>query len=339
MTESSYIAAHSFAFSVPPRRVSNDDLSTLMDTSDEWIRQRTGIAQRYWVDPPTTTSDLGVASARQSCTGQPDALIAATLSPDYCFPGIGVLIQHKLGLPPIPAFDVRNQCCGFLYALQMAQAFIAASMYQRILVVGAEVHSTGLDVSTRGRDIAVLFGDGAGSCIVERGNSSQAEHFEVIGFELHGDGKYASELWCEHPGSAHFPVRITRELVESGKIFPAMNGKKVFEHAVRGMTEVSRSLLTSHGLSPSDVRLVVPHQANLRINQLVGSELGLPADRVFNTIQEFGNTTAATIPIGLTKALQARLLQQGDLVLLCAFGSGFTWGAGLLRYHSALPER
>lgn len=336
MTATPRALVHSFSYAVPPRVVTNDELSKLMDTSDEWIRQRTGIQQRYWAEPPLTTSDLGSQSAQRTlglCGAPVDAIIAATLSPDYCFPGIGVLIQNKLELPPIPAFDVRNQCSGFLYALQMAQAFTLAGTYDRTLVVGAEIHSTGLDISTRGRDIAVLFGDGAGSCVVDYGQGlpSGARALEILGLELHSDGKYVRELWCEHPGSSVFPVRITREMIDEGRIFPAMNGRKVFEHAVRGMTEVSRSLLAQHGLTPADIKLVVPHQANLRINQMVGNELGVPAERVFNTIQEFGNTTAATIPIGLTKALEGCHISLGDHILLCAFGSGFTWGAGLLR--------
>ncbi len=310
----------------------------MMDTSNEWIVQRTGIESRYWVESPTTTSDLATQAARGSLDRSPgavEAIIAATLSPDYSFPGIGVSVQHKLGLPPVPAFDVRNQCCGFLYGLEMADALVQVGKYRRILVVGAEVHSTGLDMSTRGRDIAVLFGDGAGSCIVEGVEDSRSETrpqaLEIIGSELHSDGAHVEELWCEHPGSAHFPTRITQELVAEGKVFPLMNGRKVFEHAVKRMTEVSMSLLSRHGLSAADVNLFVPHQANLRINSLVASQLGLREDQVWNTIQNFGNTTAATIPIGLSCAFEAGRLEPGQIVLSAAFGSGFTWGATLLK--------
>lgn len=329
------VSIHSFAREIPPRKVTNDDLAQRMDTSDEWIQKRTGIQTRYWVDAPTTTSDLGAASARQSleAAGNPsiDAIIAATLSPDYNFPGIGVQLQHKLGLDTVPAYDVRDQCSGFLYSLEMAGAFIESGVYQRILVVGAEVHSTGLDITTRGRDIAVLFGDGAGSCIVERAGSSKGSSpsFFLRGTELHSEGTFADQLWCEHPGSAYFPIRISAELVEQARIFPAMNGKLVFEHAVRRMVEVSQNLLARLECSPSEIRLLIPHQANLRINSLVAKQLGLSEEQVFNTIQQYGNTTAATIPIGFSHAVQEQKLNSGDKILSAAFGSGFTWGAAL----------
>jgi 3-oxoacyl-[acyl-carrier-protein] synthase-3 len=225
-----------------------------------------------------------------------------------------------------------------LYAIQLAGALVQAQNYRRILVVGAEVHSTGLDISTRGRDIAVLFGDGAGSCLVEAvddaGSTAQnhiAGSLELIGTELHSDGAFVRELWCEHPGSAHFPTRITPELVSEGRVYPLMNGRKVFEHAVRAMTEVSRSLLEAKEFSPKDVSLFVPHQANIRINSMVAAQLGLSESQVWNTIEQYGNTTAATIPIGISAAQQAGRLAAGDLVLSAAFGSGFTWGAALFR--------
>lgn len=325
---------------VSGRLVTNDELGTLMDTSDAWISQRTGIRTRYWVEAPTTTSDLALAAARRSLDAwggeaqSIDAIVAATLSPDYDFPGIGVLLQHKLGLPPVPAFDVRAQCSGFLYGLQMALAFVRAGVYRRVLLVGAEVHSTGLDISTRGRDVAVLFGDGAGSCIVERRDDAPSgSSFEVLGIELHGDGAYAQELWCEHPGSAHFPTRLTPDMVAKGATFPRMNGRKVFEHAVRGMTEVSRSLLRSLSIDISQIGLFVPHQANLRINQMVAEQLGLSSSQVFNTIERYGNTTAATIPIGMSEAGAQGRVTPEMLVLNAVFGSGFTWGAALLRAH------
>lgn len=331
---------------VPPRCVTNHELSKLMDTSDEWIVQRSGIKTRYWVDAPTTTSDLGFAAAQQSLKkwaaskGAPagrapspvDAIIAATTSPDYSFPGIGVSIQHKLGLPAIPAFDVRNQCSGFLYSLELAESLILAGKYQTILVIGAEVHSTGLDISTRGRDMAVLFGDGAGSCLVSRlADAPEPGALEVLGSELHSDGAYLRELWCEHPGSAHFPTRVTPDLLTEGRFFPQMNGRKVFEHAVRSMSEVSLSLLTKLGLTPKDVGLFVPHQANLRINSAIASHLGLGESQVFSTIETYGNTTAATIPIGMTKAFEAGRILPGQVILSAAFGSGFTWGATVFR--------
>jgi 3-oxoacyl-[acyl-carrier-protein] synthase-3 len=329
-------SAHSFAMFVPPRCVTNEELATLMETSDEWITQRSGIKTRYWAEPPTTTSDLGLAAARQTLQRagecKVDAIIAATLSPDYSFPGIGVSIQHKLGLPPVPAFDVRNQCSGFLYSLELAESLIVSGKYQNVLVVGAEVHSTGLDVSTRGRDLAVLFGDGAGSCLVSPVKSSPPlQGLEILGSELHSDGAHVQELWCEHPGSAHFPTRVTEDLFSDGKLFPRMNGRKVFENAVRSMTEVSRSLLSQLGISVSEVGLFVPHQANLRINTAVAEHLGLAREQVFSTIQTYGNTTAATVPIGITKAYEAGLIRPGQVILSAAFGGGFTWGATVFR--------
>lgn len=327
---------HSFGMAVPPRKVTNDDLAQWMDTSDEWITKRTGIQTRFWVDGTVTTSDLAVQSAKQSIqqsdTQNIDAIIAATLSPDYCFPGIGTLIQDKLNLSNVPAFDLRNQCSGFLYGLELAGSLIKTGQYQHILLVGAEVHSTGLDVSTRGRDIAVLFGDGAGSCIVANPQQQPPPlSFSLLGSELHSDGSFAQELWCEHPGSVQFPERLTADLVEEGRVFPYMNGRLVFEHAVRRMTEVSQSLLRKCQVPIEKVKIFLPHQANLRINQMVGKQLGLPKEKVFNTISQYGNTTAATIPIGFHEAVAAGKIADGDYVLSAAFGSGFTWGAALLQ--------
>ncbi|MCB0320271.1 MAG: ketoacyl-ACP synthase III [Bdellovibrionales bacterium] len=324
---------HSFARYLPPKVVTNNDLAKIMDTSDEWIQKRTGISERRFVEPPTTTSDLAVAASRKTltqCGGiAPDAIIAATLSPDYDFPGIGVLVQQKLGLPHIPAFDIRNQCSGFLYAVELAAALTAQEKYSNILVVGAEVHSTGLDLTTRGRDIAVLFGDGAGSCLVssKKPPESSGPIFEVVDSELHSDGEFAKLLWCQHVGSAHFPVRITKQLIEEALVFPSMDGRVVFEHAVKRMVEVSHSLLHKNHMTAEDIRLIIPHQANTRINSLVAKTLEIPEARVMNTIERYGNTTAATIPIGFSHAVEEVQLFPGDKILSCAFGSGFTWGA------------
>jgi len=328
--------AHSFARYLPPKIVTNNDLAQHIDTSDEWIQKRTGIKERRFVEPPVTTSDLAVEASKLSIQAsgvEVDAIVAATLSPDYDFPGIGVLVQHKLGLSTVPAFDIRNQCSGFLYGIELAEALVAQKKYKNILVIGAEVHSTGLDLTTRGRDIAVLFGDGSGSCIVSQHPPSSAKtpSLNIIGSELHSDGAHASILWCEHVGSAHFPTRITAEMVEQGKCFPQMEGRKVFEHAVKRMVEVSTSVLSNSGISNQDVRLVIPHQANARINGLVAETLQIPTDRVFNTITHYGNTTAATIPIGFSHALEETQLASGDYILSCAFGSGFTWGATLFQ--------
>ena len=327
---------HSFAKYLPSRVVPNHELTKFMDTSDEWIIQRTGIETRYWVEAPTTTSDLAFEAAQQSISlsklNSIDAIVAATLSADYSFPGIGVQLQSKLKTPKIPAYDLRNQCAGFLYGAELAASLVKTGQYEQVLLVGAEVHSTGLDISTRGRDIAVLFGDGAGSCIVSRGKNPQAKYnFEFLGSELHSNGDFVKELWCEHPGSAHFPTRITMDLIEEAKCFPTMNGKAVFQHAVRDMTEVSLSLLSKLKLSPSDISLFLPHQANLRINSMVAQQLGLTEGQVFNTIQKYGNTTAATIPIGFTDAIEAGIMKPGMIILSAAFGSGFVWGASVWR--------
>ena len=329
--------AQAFSRYLPPKVVTNDDLSKLMDTSDEWIQQRTGIKERRFVEEPVTTSDIAVEAAKGTISqlgDKPiDAVIGATLSPDYDFPGIGVLIQSKLELGTVPAFDVRNQCSGFLYGIELAAALVEQGQYERVLVAGAEVHSTGLDLTTRGRDIGVLFGDGAGTCVVSKEENAVPgiPTLKVLQSELHGDGAHASKLWREHPGSAHFPTRVTQELLDEAATFPSMQGRKVFEHAVKRMVEVSTSIIKKEGIEAKDIRLVVPHQANLRINSLVGETLGVPADRLFNTIENYGNTTAATIPIGFSHALEEEDLKSGDYILSCAFGSGFTWGATLFQ--------
>ena len=334
------VKIHSFARAIPQKLVTNQDLSRLITTSDEWIVQRTGIKQRYWVEAGVGTSDLGVEAARKSFElagiSSVDCIVAATLSPDYNFPGIGVQIQAKLGLENVPAYDIRNQCGGFLYGLELAKALIVSGQYKRILLVGAEVHSTGLDISDNGRDIAVLFGDGAGSCILENASSAipasaANPHFEVLGTELHSNGHHAKELWCEHPGSLKHPVRITEDLVRDGKCFPTMNGRRVFENAVKHMVEVSHSVLSKFSVEPSAIAHFIPHQANARINSMVAENLGIDPKAVRSTIQKYGNTTAATIPIGFSEALETDRFESGQYVLSAAFGSGFVWGAALFR--------
>ena len=326
-----------FAKAIAPKCVTNDDLSKMMDTSDEWIRKRSGIETRYWADEKTKTSTLAVDAAKRCLErlGNPkvDAIIAGTISPDYFFPGIGVQIQQGLGLETVPAYDIRNQCSGFLYGLEMAHALIAVGTYKKILLIGSEVHSTGLDKTTNGRDLAVLFGDGAGACLLELENERSNQDLPALRFidsELHSDGEYIKELWNEHPGSSGYPMRLTHEMIDKGQTYPYMNGRVVFEHAIKRMVEVSASLLEKNHKAPEDVALLVPHQANLRINKMVASTLGIPKEKAFNTIQKYGNTTAATIPIGLSDAEEEGRFNSGDLILSAAFGSGFTWGAALL---------
>jgi 3-oxoacyl-[acyl-carrier-protein] synthase-3 len=250
------------------------------------------------------------------------------MSPDHMLPADGCFLNQKLGLPGVPAIDVRNQCTGFLYGLAVADAWIRIGMYRRILLVGSEIHSTGLDVSTKGRDTAVIFGDGAGAALLE---ATDEPGRGVLSVHLHADGRFAEDLYCEAPGSKFHP-RVTAEMITSGRIYPRMEGQKVFKHAVSKMPEVMREALGANGLEAKDLKLVVPHQANLRISQMVQRGLELRDDQVFNNIQRYGNTTAASIPIALAEAVEERGVTRGDLVGLCAFGAGFTWASALVRW-------
>jgi len=319
---------------VPPKVVTNDDLAKLFDTSDEWIQQRTGIKQRHYIDKDGTgPSDLAVPAAQMACknagieVSEIDAIIFATLSPDYTFPGSGVLLGDKLGLPGVPALDVRNQCSGFLYGLQVADAWIRCGMYKCVLLVGAEVHSTGIDFTDEGRDVTVLFGDGAACALL---GPTDSEDTGVLDVEVHADGSGAKELWLEAPASAYIP-RITHEMIDERRVWPAMNGRQVFRWATTKMPEVARSVLERNGVTPADLDLVVPHQANKRINEFVGQKLEIPPEKVVHNIQKYGNTTAASIPLALSEAIQEGRAKTGDLILMPAFGSGFTWGAALIR--------
>lgn len=323
---------------VPDRVVTNDDLAQLMDTSDEWITQRTGIKQRHWVHPETSTSDLGAEAARRALddagvsADSLDMLLVATLSPDHFFPGTACFVQDKLGLPGIPAIDVRQQCTGFIYAMSMADQFIRTGFSQRILVVGAEVHSKGLDVSTAGRDVTVLFGDGAGAVVVEATDVvDPATESHVMSTHLHADGSGATDLWMPGPGMAHERF-ASHEMLDKGLQYPEMNGRSVYVNAVKRMGEAVQEALDANDAGVDDVDLFVFHQANLRINEAVAERFGIPGEKVFNTIDRFGNTTAATIPIGFAEARTAGLLEPGMLVCSAAFGSGYTWGSMLLRF-------
>jgi len=323
---------------VPPRVVTNDDLVKLygIDTSDEWIQQRTGIQQRHYVDPGVTNADLAVEASKKALDAagvkkeEIDFILYATLSPDHEFPGTSCFFQAKFGIPGVPAMDIRNQCTGFLYLLSMANALVRTGQYKRILVIGSEVHSRGLDLSTQGRDVAVLFGDAAGAAVV--GPCAPGDQSEILSVHLHADGEHAKDLWLEAPGCAFHPFRLPKDALETRSIYPQMNGKTVFLNAVRRMPEVVLEALKHHNLKMSEVDLVVPHQANLRINEAVAKFLSVPEEKFFNTIQRFGNTTAATIPIGLSEAAAQGKLKKGMLVAMPAFGSGFTWGAALVRW-------
>lgn len=324
---------------VPPNVVKNDDLAGMMDTSDEWIRQRTGIEQRYWVNKNESTSDLAVEAAKKALANakvdksEIDMVILATLTPDHEFPGTACFLQKKLGVPGIPALDVRQQCTGFIYSMSIADQFIRSGTYKKILIVGAEVHSKGLLRNTDGREVSVLFGDGAGAAVIgakEVKDPKKDSH--ILSTHLHADGTYAEELWVPGPGSAFGPDRIEEERLKAGYHYPKMNGKAVFMHAVKRMPEAVGEALAANQLKPEDIDLFIFHQANLRINDMVAKQFNIPEEKVFNTIQKYANTTAATIPIGLDEAVRAGKLKKGMLVASAAFGSGFTWASTIYRY-------
>ncbi len=316
---------------LPERVVTNDELGRLMDTSDAWIQERTGIIERRFVESGTGASDLALEASRKALEAaglEPadlDLIIFATLSPDYTCPGSAVLLQDKLGVGNIGALDVRNQCSGFIYGLAVADAFIRVGQYRHILLVGAEVHSSGLDMSTAGRDLAVLFGDGAGAVVLGPSQNDRG----VSSVHLHAQGKYATKLWLEAPASRYNP-RISEEMLREGRHLPKMEGRAVFKHAVRRFPEVIREALDAGGIGLEDVDLLFLHQANLRISEAIASVLGTPMEKFFTNIQYVGNTTGASIPIALDQAVHQGRVKEGDRLILAAFGSGFTWASALV---------
>jgi 3-oxoacyl-[acyl-carrier-protein] synthase III len=324
----------STGFHVPERVVTNDDLATMMETSDEWIVQRSGIKTRHWVG----AADTGVGLAKQASlkalakagltAADLDCIIYCTCTPDHFEPGNGVFLQRELGVTDIPAVDVRNQCSGFIYGLSIADAWIRTGQYRRVLLVGAEVHSRGLDKTTRGRDTAVLFGDGAGAVVLGPTDDPKRG---VLTTHLFSDGRYAEKLWVDGPGLAHDPY-VSVQMLEQGLHRAVMEGREVFKFASVKMPESVALALKANGYTTSDVRLLVPHQANLRIIEMVQKATGLRDDQVYANIQRYGNTTAASIPIALDEALAEDRLRRGDLLLLTAFGSGFTWGSAAIRW-------
>jgi 3-oxoacyl-[acyl-carrier-protein] synthase-3 len=321
---------------VPERVVTNNELAACMETSDEWIQQRTGIRERHYSDGSTGAADLGAEAARLALARAGmraediDCIVFATLSPDVDMPASACLLQDRLGVGGMPAFDVRNQCSGFLYGLATADKFVKTGTYEHVLLVGAEIHSTGLDLTTRGREVAVIFGDGAGAVVLGPEENSQRG---ILSTHLHAEGKFASKLWVEAPTSRARP-RFTEEMIagEAPRMFPKMEGRYVFRHAVTRFPEVIHEALQANGLTPKDIDLLIPHQANLRISQIVASELELPEEKVFNNIQRYGNTTAGSIPIALSEALDEGRIHDGDLVCIAAFGAGFTWASALIRW-------
>ena len=321
-------------FYVPERVVTNEELARYMDTSDAWIRERSGIEERRWALEGLTCAEMARRASEMALAeaglepAAVDAILVATLSPDHAFPGTSAFLQRELGLTGIPALDVRAQCTGFLYGLSVADAWVRVGQYRTVLLVGVEIQSTGLDVSTRGRDMSVLFGDGAGAAVLQ---ATEDPNRGVLSTHLHAEGENAEILWCEFESSAHHP-RMTPEILEEGRHYPRMVGKEVFRHAVTRMPEAAKEALRANGLATADIDLLIPHQANLRISQMVQRRLGLPDERVFNNIQRYGNTTAATVPIALAEAVREGRLQSGDLLCLVAFGSGLTWGSALIRW-------
>jgi 3-oxoacyl-[acyl-carrier-protein] synthase III len=318
---------------LPENVVTNDDLAAMMDTSDEWIRQRSGISERRWVVGDIGASELAEVATRQALdeaglTPQDlDLIIFATLSPDLNFPGSSCLLQARLGIPGVATLDVRNQCTGFVYSMAIADQFIRTGMMKHVLVVGAEVHSTGLDKTTRGRDVTVLFGDGAGAAVVGRSDDER----RVIDSKLHADGSLASILMVEAPASRMNP-RLTEEMLAEGRHYPAMEGRLVFKHAVERLPQVIDEVLQAHGYTFKDIDVLIPHQANQRINEMAARLMKLEPHQVFNNIHKYGNTTAASIPIALHEAVLEGRIKRGDLVVLAAFGAGLTWGANLIRW-------
>lgn len=338
---------------VPENVVTNDDLKKYMETSDQWIQERTGIQERRYAHrTEETTTTMGVEAAKIAVeragitTDDIDFVIFATLSPDYYFPGCGVLLQRAMKLKEIGALDIRNQCSGFVYAVSVADQFIKSGMYKNILVVGAEKHSFGLDFSTRGRNVSVIFGDGAGAIILQ---PTEDDNRGILSTHLHSDGESAELLAMFNPGThanhwsngeklADFndaeiaDMFFSHAMIDKAQVFPNMDGPAVFKKAIVKFPEVINEALTANNLTTADINLLIPHQANLRIAQFVQQQLKLRDDQVHNNIQKYGNTTAASVPIALCEAWEMGKIKEGDLVCLAAFGSGFTWASALLRW-------
>lgn len=325
-------------FYVPEHVVTNDDLSRLMDTNDEWIQERTGIKERRHVQlEEDTTSGMALKAAKIAIERSGidkddiDFIVFATLSPDFYFPGPGVTLQKDLGIKTVGALDVRNQCSGFIYALSVADQFIKTGMYKNILVVGSEVHSKGLDMTTRGRGVSVIFGDGAGAAVLSR---TEDLNKGILSTHLHSQGEHAEELALIAPGMGKRWVTdiIAENNPDDESYYPHMNGQFVFKNAVVRFSEVINEGLEANGLKVSDINMLIPHQANLRISQFIQQKFQLTDDKVYNNIMKYGNTTAASVPIALTEAWEQGKIKEGDLVVLAAFGSGFTWASAIIRW-------
>ncbi len=320
---------------VPETVITNAYLSTVMDTSDAWITERTGIKERRWMDPKKdTVANMAAKATRMALERAKltekdiEFIVFATITPDYFFPGSGVLLQRELGLESIGALDIRNACSGFIYALSTADQFIKSGMYKTILVVGAEIQSTALDVTDRGRNVSVIFGDGAGAAIVQASDKPG-----VLSTHLHSDGRFAEELYVKDPGSSRpREERQAEQILDTTGYKVVMNGNQVFKHAVVRFMEVIQEALNKNNLKKEDINLLVPHQANLRISQYIQEKMTLRDDQVYNNIMRYGNTTAASIPIALSEAWAEGRVRENDVICLAAFGSGFTWASALIRW-------
>jgi 3-oxoacyl-[acyl-carrier-protein] synthase-3 len=321
-------------FYLPPRIVTNDELSSYMDTTDEWIQERTGIKERRYVEKGVGPSDLAIPATEQALkaagltVSDIDFIIFATSTPDFYAPGSGCVLQEKMGFNEIGALDIRVQCSGFIYGLSIAEQYIRTGNFKNILLIGAEVQSTAMHLTDEGRDTAIIFGDGSGAAII----SATEENKGILSTHMHSEGKYLKELWLEAPASNAGHPRITREVLDEGKQYLKMNGKEVFRHAITRFPEVINEALEANNLTSENINLLIPHQANLRITQMVQKRLGLSNDQVFSNIHKYGNTTAATIPIALAEAFNEGRIKEGDILVLAAFGAGFTWASAIMKW-------
>lgn len=318
---------------VPERVVTNDDLSKVMDTSDAWITERTGIKERRFFDPEKdTVAGMAASASRMALeragltTADVDFIVFATITPDYFFPGSGVLMQRELGLEGIGALDIRNACSGFIYGISVADQFIKTGMYKTILVVGAEIQSSAMDLSDRGRAVSVIFGDGAGAVVLQADDKPG-----ILSTHLHADGRFAEELYIKDPGSSR-KNRLTKEMIDEDGVRAYMNGNMVFKHAIVRFQEVIMEALEANKLTKENIDLLIPHQANLRISNYLQEQLGLSDEKIYNNIMRYGNTTAASIPIAMSEAWQEGKIEDGTLLCMAAFGSGFTWASALVQF-------